>query len=575
MGAWIRSATIGLGILLLLAACEPAKQAPPGTGISGSSGAEAAKHAQPKKITAAIRSAPPSLADVARFYAGLDGMQDLAEAGLTHLDGDGKRVPQLAEAVPSQENGLWQVNPDGTMKTTWKIRPNVKWQDGTFFTADDVIFTATVEQNRDLDLRKYALFDLIDQITSPDPSTIVVTWKKPYIEADWTFSALAGLPLPKHLLEHAYNDDPSTFAGLPYWSTDFVGLGPYKVQEWVPDSSVVFSAYDDYVPGRPKIDEIDVKFIPDNNTLLANILAGVDLTLGKTVSLDMALGAKDEYESKGGKVLITQQEWTPINPQWINPDPPVIANYQFRKALLEDIDRKALADYVVNGYGGVADSYVNPSEPMYNLIQPSIVTYGYDPKDSAQILQSLGYAKRDDGFLYDSEGKKLEVHIQIPLQNDIHQKTAAPVADAWQKLGVSVVQDDLPIQRAQDREFRSQFPGFNITERVNALDIRDIWNFHSSRVPLPENHFTADGFASRYRNPAVDAALEKYATTIPMPDRMKALAELVHHQTENLSEMPLFYGADPTMVSKRLLNVTARGALFTQAWNVVDWDVKE
>ncbi len=222
----------------------------------------------------------------------------------------------------------------------------------------------------------------------------------------------------------------------------------------------------------------------------------------------------------------------------------------------------------------MAHSYVNPNEPMYNLIEPSIVKYPYDPQQAAQLIQDLGYVKRGDGFFYDPEGKKLEVSIQIPLQNDIHAKTAAPVADAWQRLGVSVIQDPLPIQRAQDREFRSQFPGFNITERVNALDIADIWNFHSSRVPLPENRYITTGFASRYRHPEVDAALETYAITIPMPERMAAVAALVHHQTQNLSEMPLFYGADPTMVANRLVNVGARGSLYTQAWNAEQWDLK-
>jgi hypothetical protein len=55
---------------------------------------------------------------------------------------------------------------------------------------------------------------------------------------------------------------------------------------------------------------------------------------------------------------------------------------------------------------------------------------------------------------------------------------------------------------------------------------------------------------------------------------MQALATLVHHQTENLSQLPLFHGADPTLVSNRLMNVTARGEAFTQPWNVQEWDLK-
>jgi hypothetical protein len=52
------------------------------------------------------------------------------------------------------------------------------------------------------------------------------------------------------------------------------------------------------------------------------------------------------------------------------------------------------------------------------------------------------------------------------------------------------------------------------------------------------------------------------------------VAALIHHQTENLSELPLFYGADPTLISNRLVNVTGRGPLYTQAWNAHEWDLR-
>jgi ABC-type transport system substrate-binding protein len=189
-------------------------------------------------------------------------------------------------------------------------------------------------------------------------------------------------------------------------------------------------------------------------------------------------------------------------------------------------------------------------------------------------MEGLGYTKRPDGFLYDSAGQKLTVSVYIPTQNDIHLKTAAPVADYWQQIGVATEQVPIPIQRTQDREYNLQFPGFRLVERVNSLFLNDIWRFHSSVVPLPENGFRAPGFESRYRHPEVDAFLDRYATTIPMPERMQALAGLVHHQTENLSQLPLFHGADPTLISNRLVNLTARGSAFTQAWNVHEWDIR-
>ncbi len=572
MRAWKRYGLLWFTTVLMLAACA----SPPQAGRSSArTESEPSKPVAFKRITLAIRDVPPSL--VTRRtrpdgYRGLDGIEEMAHAGFTYLKPDGTRAPQLAEAVPTIENGLWKLFPDGRMETTWKINSAAKWHDGTPITTDDLIFTAGVEQDKDLEI-SFAAYELVESITPVDARTITVTWKRPYIEADWTFSyRAAGLPLPKHVLAKPYAEDKANFLGAPFWSQEFIGAGAFKVHEWVQDSHVVMRAFDNYILGRPKIDEVEVKFIADNNTLLANVLAGVDLTLGKTISLDMALQTQDQW--KDGKVANMIQNWTPLNPQHMNPDPPIIANPQFRRALILALDRQQLADFVFSGHSGMAHSYVSPDVPFYNLVEPSIVKYAYDPQQSAQIMEGLGYAKRPDGFLYDAAGHKLTVEIQIPIQNDIHAKTAAPVADYWQRIGVAVDQVPIPIQRAQDREYRAQFPGFNVVERVNSLAVSEIWRFHSSQIPLAENRFLAGGFASRYKHAEVDSALERYATRIPLPERMEALAALVHHQTQNLSELPLFYGADPTMISNRLVNVTARGALFTQAWNAQEWDIR-
>src|SRR5437868_1891361 len=80
----------------------------------------------PKRITAAVRSNPVSLIQtktqqqVGRVQ-GLDAIEEAVHAGLTHRNDQGVVLPQLAEAVPTIENGGWKVESDGRMQTTWKI----------------------------------------------------------------------------------------------------------------------------------------------------------------------------------------------------------------------------------------------------------------------------------------------------------------------------------------------------------------------------------------------------------------------------------------------------------------------
>jgi len=208
------------------------------------------------------------------------------------------------------------------------------------------------------------------------------------------------------------------------------------------------------------------------------------------------------------------------------------------------------------------------------VIEPGIVRYKYDPQNAIQTIQDLGYTRRSDGYFYDVANQRLSVSIYAPIQNDIHPKAAAAVADYWQNIGVATDQVLIPPQRMLDREYTATFPSFELVERPNSITAAYIGRFRSTATPLPENGFVVTGNSTRYRNPELDSIIDRYTTTIPVRDRMSALGDMVHLQTTNLTQLPLFYGVDPTLVSNRLTNVFARGDVWTQAWNVQEWDLK-
>jgi len=114
-------------------------------------------------------------------------------------------------------------------------------------------------------------YEAVERVEAPDPQTIVVHWKKPFIDADRMFSRQYAFPLPKHLLEDPYNEDKPNVLQHPYWTTDYVGAGPFKLREFARGSHLILEANDRYLLGKPKIDEIEIRFIPDSNTLVANI----------------------------------------------------------------------------------------------------------------------------------------------------------------------------------------------------------------------------------------------------------------------------------------------------------------
>src|SRR5207237_6201931 len=103
--------------------------------------------------------------------------------------------------------------------------------------------------------------------------TFTIRWKQSYVDA-----AALGVtfqPLPKHILADDFASmDPVAFTGHPFWASQYVGLGPYKLDKWEAGSSMDGSAFDNHALGRPKIDKIRIMIINEPQTALAHRLAG-------------------------------------------------------------------------------------------------------------------------------------------------------------------------------------------------------------------------------------------------------------------------------------------------------------
>jgi peptide/nickel transport system substrate-binding protein len=503
---------------------------------------------------------------------GADELEELVIVGLTAAGGvDGKLVPRLAETIPSVENGLWVVFPDGRMETTWKLRPDAHWHDGAPFTASDLVFTADVLQDKDLPMFREPLFGSVESITARDPQTLVVTWKQPQIFADTLFqnSQIQSGPLPRHLLEPSYLESKASFTSLPYWSDEFVGTGPFRLRDWVRDSHAVLAANEGYVLGRPKIDELVVKFIPDPSALVANILAGeVELTLGRSLVVDLAVQVRDQWPD--GHVEIGFRNFAAAAPQLITPTPPIIGDVRFRKALLYATDRQQMADSLQAGLVPVAHSYLAPNQPQYREIEEHIVRYEYDPARATQMIQDLGYAKGPDGMFRDAAGQPLPVEVRGSGVDGM--RPALALADYWQRVGIAAEAVAVPPQRQQDKEYLSTFPAFHVNNRMN--DLPGLATLHSSNGATRENNWTGE-FNVRYVNAEFDSLITRFYSTIQPDERMQILGQIIYHISDQVNILGLYYSTQPVVIGRRLANVGPNQAALNgrQSWNAHEWDV--
>jgi len=549
-----------------------------GTGTAPSGGSEAPAPRQasagPKRLALAIISEPTGFhpaVETQRLGITTAGLAYHLFAGLTVTDHTEALRPTVGEAVPTVENGLWKVFPDGRMETTHPIRPGASWHDGTPLTGEDLRFTVGVLTDKELAQFSVPGIELIERVDA-GPRSAVVTWKQTYINADSLFgtgqtgTSRSGV-LPRHLLEDGYLTNKAGFTELRYWSDEFVGLGPYRLKEWVRGSHLVLAAFDGYALGRPKIDEIEVRFIPDPNTMIANMLAGtLEMPHGSVVGIDQAVPLREQW--RNGQVFIQPSGWVVAYPQFIDPQPPIVLNLQLRRALLHAVDRQQLVDTLMEGLLPVADSIFSPGTVEYAATEGSIRRYEYDPRRTGRMLEELGFTRGADGMLHDAGGQLLQMEVRSYAQRDIHHKTLFPLVDSWRQVGVAAEPVALSADRARDAREQATFPTFLVLRQPNGVD--RMLALHSSQARSPERNYQGTN-NGRYQNPDLDSLLERFQATIPMPERMQVAGQIVRHYSEQLPILPLFYDALPIFISNRVLNAYPHENL---AWNVYEWDLR-
>ncbi len=548
--------------------CAPSTP-PPSAGAAPAS----APLPQPKRITVGVQTELNAVVtrmvrSGAGTRPGMTEIEQLANAGLTQLDNKNALAPELAEAVPSTANGLWRVFPDGRMETTWKIRQGAAWHDGTPFTADDLVFSVGVAQDPEMPLLRNSGLALVERVSAPDARTFVIAWKQPFIDADTIFSAngaVQHLPLPKHLLEGPLGESKAAYETLPYWSTEFVGLGPYRIQNWALGQSIVLRANDSFILGRPKIDEIELRSYPDPTALIAAMLAeAVDLPLGtsRSTSFDMAQDLKARWN---GSVYFTPGNVLAFWPQLLNPTPPILGDPRLRRALIMGTDRQEMVNAFYAGNTTVSDTFIGPDEPEFADVKGSAVHYDYDRAKAVEAIEALGYRHDAEGMFRDAAGQRLALELHSG-PTDILQKTKLSAASQWQQLGVAVAPvNDSDAQRA-DVRYRGTMAGFD-TARFGTITA--IQNFKSSEARLPERGYVGLN-TSGYMNPDLDALIERFYVTIPRPERMQVAAQIVHHLSDQVVPLLLYYDLTATAIGSRLRNVYWQG---NQMWNAHLWEV--
>src|SRR5439155_7113346 len=403
------------GALILLAACAPA----PASSTSASSARSSSEPGRVKTIILAVSNAVLVLpvAGSNTTSGGWQSVNELYAEGLVTSDRDVRRpVPRLAASVPSLENGSIEVLADGRMKTTFPLRRDVTWHDGTPFTVRDLLFTFELAKDPDVPQLNVEATGLMTSVEAPDDYNLVIWWKAPYYQAD-SIGLRAFWPLPRHLLEQPYRSlDPLGFTNLPYWTTDFVHLGPFRLAEFRAGSEIEFAAYDGYFLGRPKVDRVIVRVFNDEVALYSAALAdSVDVLMDNSLGPELGLDLKDAWDASGAGTVCLGTGTTRFLAPQLDPrvqENPALLAPRVRRALLLAIARPATSEVVQHGHREfVANSLLPPGDRMYDAVKEGFAHYTFDPARARTSLGELGWNPGVDGSLIGSDGRPLSVRL--------------------------------------------------------------------------------------------------------------------------------------------------------------------
>jgi len=454
----------------------------------------------------------------------------LVFSGLTRTDEQGQIVPDLAES--------WTVMDDG-LTYAFALREDARWHDGTPVTADDVLYTVGLLQDKASDLLpdQAPLWRTVT-VDKLDRRTIRFSLTEPLAPfLDYTTLPL----LPAHRLKNITAQALSqvSFNQVP------IGSGPFRLVELDRDHARL-EAFDDFSGPRPYLNEIVFRLYPDLPSLLTAYQAGEIQGISRLPSEDL------DPAGKLNDLAIYSTQQASCVAVFLNLDRPLFQDPRVRRALLMAIDRQQLIDEYLAGQGVVADSPIFPGSWAYN---PEIRRVQYDPEAARALLKQVGWVDTDDDGVREHGDQRLEVDV-LTNADPTRQAMAEAIARQWADIGVraTVQTTNIAALRAQylePRNFDAVLYGW--TQTTADPDPYPLW--HSSQIQGGQNY-------AGLQDPAIDNLLETGRRTTDVEERRRLYREFQQRFARAVPALLLYYPIYHYAVARRVQNLQLPRTIF-------------
>ena len=480
------------------------------------------------------------------------------------FDEDNNPVPNLVTEIPTEEND--GISEDGRT-ITLKLRDDIVWSDGTPITSADFKFTYDMLLADSNAVASRSPYDLVETFETPDESTVVVTFAEPY--APWLsslFSGSAGISIvPAHVLQPVFEAE-GTIDTADWNKAPTVGCGPFVFEEWESGSFTRFVANENFWLGRPKLDELFFRFVPDDASMIAALVAG-----DGDVGTFFAYGDLPQLEAAGVEIL---NSFSGFNEGWYfnlhaEKGNPALKDVKVRQVIAMAFNREKLVQDLLLGRTGVAATDWDNSP----WVDPSIEPWPYDPERASALLAEAGWEDTNGDGTVDKDGVELVLKYGT-TSREVRQDTQAVAQQDLAQVGIGV---DL-LSYDPDIFFSSYAedgPSANFS--LDIIEYSDAPNFpdpdtsvwRCAEIPTDEN--PAGVNTSGLCDEELETLFALQETQVDFAERQQTFYQITRHIFDNVYWLGLWHDPDLFGFSDRMLNVKISGA--TPFFNVFEWDL--
>jgi peptide/nickel transport system substrate-binding protein len=561
-----------LSLLLITACTSPATPAP-SSGSNAPAAPEASQSGN-RTLSVAVRYEPTDLATKISSGFTIAFSKRLFNAALAIYDGNGVPQPYLAEALPQLNSESWRVEPDGRMTTTYRLRPNLTWHDGTPLSAEDFVFAYQVYSTPGLGTFYPAPQDRMEEVSAPDARTLVIRWRGLFPDAGVLHDQDLE-PLPRHLLEALFRaGDPDAFLNSPYWTREFVGTGPFRLVRWESGSFLQGDAFEGHALGRPKIDRVFVHFFTDENTALANLLAeNVELALDNSLRFEHAQVLRRDWGSSNkGTVLLdpVQPRQTNIQfrPELVNPRG--LLDLRVRKAIAHSVDKDLLLLGLLDGEVPPSDQFLPKTVPYFAELDRAIAKYPFDLRRTEQLMGEVGYRKGGDGLFVNAAGERFSFEHWV-IAGSQNERQSAIMADGWRRAGFEVKEYAIPAAQSGDGQVRASFPALSSVATGGG---ESQLNFLTrSQTPTPANRWRGNNRGAWF-NEEYERLWDAFQSTLDRAERTRQVIQMMKIATDDVAMLWLFHSPNVTAHLSTLTGPDLGAPETIAGWNIHQWELK-